>query len=752
MSTNILFGPVNTKVRTVLSEYPNHLALLFAPRLRGDPVAQGNYLSRMLALGLDLPLEAHGVTWQYTVALLRTLLPRLPRVRLAVLCAENAPELAQALSALDLDLVLHYSQPLKPNPQSPHVSVLPPTPQRPLPQSPRLLEGRLEQYIARSDWLSALNLLTTRLTGLLVARLEPVAEGLQVRGQHARLHDALAALPPELRGHPRVLRWRLSSAIEGWRHQELLVEAEAALASGDGVGDPELRAYFALALYHCGDNARALEEIAKALEGRRSALTLALAGQVYQSANPVAAKGYLNQALRKAEREGRPLLQARAALHLSQVSFQAWEPRASQHWAEWAVRVMAEHGVHNAPLRLEAVNMLVTARLVQGDTAGLESQLAQEAHWLAEANPRLHNVLDWTRAELLHLEGRVGEALEVMAALWGRLRQRESQAMFGVTYVQLLLEAGKADQAKQVAERIITFNDGSDPHYRSEARLAYLIWRGVAQPAAVTSELGALADWFEVAGDGYNALIARLHLARCLTAAGRRGEAEALLLRLEPVALRYGRGLRALVGPHRLFEEIFARFQAQEEALRLEFLGGNRASLYGVPLPLRQRHADILAALALRPEGLTVEQVAEAIYGDPARAPSARTEVKRAKRVVPIAGGPLRIQVEFRADFLEVRRRLRQGDLRGALAHYKGALLPESVAPLIEEERLVLEEMLRSAALSSQDAEALLLAAELLGEDLEVWERAVEALPGIDPRRALAETRRRQIVRDWGLN
>lgn len=53
------------------------------------------------------------------------------------------------------------------------------------------------------------------------------------------------------------------------------------------------------------------------------------------------------------------------------------------------------------------------------------------------------NVLTWTRAEVLLFEGRKREALELMGSVWSRLKQRESLAMFGVGFVQCLLEVGQ---------------------------------------------------------------------------------------------------------------------------------------------------------------------------------------------------------------------------------------------------------------------------------------------------------------------
>ncbi len=70
--------------------------------------------------------------------------------------------------------------------------------------------------------------------------------------------------------------------------------------------------------------------------------------------------------------------------------------------------------------------------------------------------------------------------------------------------------------------------------------------------------------------------------------------------------------------------------------------------------------------------------------------------------------------------------------------------MPRSGAPLVVEQRSILEESLRHAVLASGDAEALLLLAEL-------WEAALEALPENDPRRALVLARVKRLREDWGI-
>ena len=60
-----------------------------------------------------------------------------------------------------------------------------------------------------------------------------------------------------------------------------------------------------------------------------------------------------------------------------------------------------------------------------------------------------------------------------------------------------------------------------------------------------------------------------------------------------------------------------------------------------------------------------------------------------------------------------------------------------------------MEETLRQAVLASSDPEVLLSLAERLGEDMELWEASLEALPKQDPRRALAVAKHKRVLETW---
>ena len=92
---------------------------------------------------------------------------------------------------------------------------------------------------------------------------------------------------------------------------------------------------------------------------------------------------------------------------------------------------------------------------------------------------------------------------------------------------------------------------------------------------------------------------------------------------------------------------------------------------------------------------------------------------------------------------------LRKGHLRAGLELYSGPLLTGSVAPGITEIRDTLEELLRQAALTSGDPDALLSLSEHIGEDLELWEASLAALPEHDPRRAVAAAMQKRVMDAW---
>jgi hypothetical protein len=175
----------------------------------------------------------------------------------------------------------------------------------------------------------------------------------------------------------------------------------------------------------------------------------------------------------------------------------------------------------------------------------------------------------------------------------------------------------------------------------------------------------------------------------------------------------------------------------------------------GTDVRLSRRHSEILLLLAAHPEGMTGEQLADALYPEGADDPVAvRVELTRLRRLVGdlVQSRPYRLARPLLADHLEVAAALRRGDVAAALAGYAGPLLPSSEAPAVLAQRRWLELRLRGAVLAAGDPELLFGWAERFAfDDLQVWERLLATLAVGSPLRPVAAGRVRQLRREYGL-
>jgi hypothetical protein len=182
--------------------------------------------------------------------------------------------------------------------------------------------------------------------------------------------------------------------------------------------------------------------------------------------------------------------------------------------------------------------------------------------------------------------------------------------------------------------------------------------------------------------------------------------------------------------------------------LALPFLGAPRpvARLDGRPVRLGARHAELLALLAMHPEGLTADALARELYGDRGNPVTVRAEMHRLRALLDgtpngtgvVRTGPYRLEARVDADFLALRDAVRGGRLPDTELIGRGELLPTSDAPGIRALRDELDVGVRSAVLRRGDTAALwALARTPAGrQDVEVVERLRHVLPVSDPRHA----------------
>jgi len=186
---------------------------------------------------------------------------------------------------------------------------------------------------------------------------------------------------------------------------------------------------------------------------------------------------------------------------------------------------------------------------------------------------------------------------------------------------------------------------------------------------------------------------------------------------------------------------------ATSALLRLELLGRARgeALIGGRRVGLRLRHSEILALLCMRPDGLTSEELSCALHGHAGATATVRVEVCRLRKLLGarIEEGRYRLGCAVASDLTAVTELLHRGEIAQAAALYRGPLLPESLAPLVVEQRERLNRWMRQAVLAAGDPGALWswLKTPAGAADLLCWQRLLATLPFQDPRRSLAASR-----------
>lgn len=232
--------------------------------------------------------------------------------------------------------------------------------------------------------------------------------------------------------------------------------------------------------------------------------------------------------------------------------------------------------------------------------------------------------------------------------------------------------------------------------------------------------------------------VAHPHSLALVRAAARAAEAELAFRQAEPGHL-WLPWLPGMARPTRL--------EALNRAEGMLHLGGERVRL-------GRRLTEILILLHSRREGLTGEQLADALYDGQAHPATIRVELTRLRRIVGdlLQSRPYRLTGPLSADFAEVSAALARDDVSAAVSAYAGPLLPSSDAKAVVELRDRLDSRLRSAVLASYDFDALDTWLTSVGaDDLEVWERLTGLLPAGSPRRAHAVTQSERLRGEYGL-
>ncbi|GAA3389373.1 transcriptional regulator [Cryptosporangium minutisporangium] len=164
--------------------------------------------------------------------------------------------------------------------------------------------------------------------------------------------------------------------------------------------------------------------------------------------------------------------------------------------------------------------------------------------------------------------------------------------------------------------------------------------------------------------------------------------------------------------------------QTADPGLVMTLLGTAEARLDGYRLLLSRRQTEVLALLALHPEGLSLEQLHAMVYGDQAITFSTlKAEVSHLRQALggQLSSRPYRLLMPVATDVQHVLALIRGGHVAAAVDAYGGDLLPGTNSPALSELADYVAVALREALLADPQPDAVLR----YSQDLAPYDREV---------------------------
>ena len=563
------------------------------------------------------------------------------------------------------------------------------------------------------------------------------------RGLHNRCWRTMADISTVERWSSEVMmRWWFAAATANNAHTGIRDEARRFLERNEA---PELRALYAAAF----PGPESLDESIRAHEALQTPTTLrirAFADSVYGSGADTVR--LLEKALRLAERLSDHATAIAIATELADYWSRNGAYRDAIAWSQWAVDWYWRSGCRDELRRLVATSMLNYCNLLAGDRP-VELAVDDEELFLSVAGIPTSEVLLSTAAEAALVAGDLARAERVLRVLLDRVQlgQFGSEA---VDLVHVLNQSGRHEEALALGRRARAVSREMGRRQATLGRLAYGLSMVESKPNEASRQLDAVVSELLSVSDAPRLAQAAIALGVVQLRSGDVAGAANSLQRGDRGLRELGSTGWTLLGGYvpevRVLREMYGH---EVRELELSFLGGSSIRLKAQEMELGRRQCEVLAVLAMNQRGLSAESLGSRVYGDAALLSTIKAIVSRLRQTIPITSKPYRIGVEFWADFLEVEALAASGRYREAVSLYRGPLLPDSDAPAIVEAREHLDELVRSAVLRSGDVEAILSLSDVLGDDLELLEVALERLSPVDIRLPLVRAKRNRIERDW---
>lgn len=602
----------------------------------------------------------------------------------------------------------------------------------------------LEALARWKRWEDVFDLACARAPQLLETVIDEACNHYFNRGAYEYVWARLSRLPPDVRRSEKVAYWLAASALATNRQGEQSKHVREVLSTTEA---PELRALAAAAspsdtMLH--ETSRAVARLRSVATLRAHGFALALGGEKEE---PIRV---FREALRLAEQDGAHHLVVACGIDLAEFEIRRGRYSSGVEWAKWALDEYSTRRLNERLRLMAAKSVLAFAYLLRGELNHARKLVVgiEEAIGLYSETPGFEAVIS-TAADVAFVCGDYGDAQR----LYRRNLERvplEAYCFTAVDMVVVLLAQKKSADAKEIADRAFALSKSSGAYERALGELAVGIAYWQDEPLRAEQMLLNSLETLRGSTTEVHAAQAAIWLALLRLGAGRRKAAGDALGSMSAALQELGdTGWKLLAGSNQSLPELLKLWRQTQGKFQFKFMGARNFSNGSHEYSLSIRYAELLAVLAMNPDGLHGEKLHILLYGDSERNSTLKSSVSRVRKIIPISSGPYAIDVAFKADFIEILDLLGRGELQSALNLYRGPLLPESESSTIVDLREHIDEAVRTAVIQSEDPDALIHLGNLLNDDLEIWEQARSCLPYRDHRHPVVSARITRIKASW---
>lgn len=175
-----------------------------------------------------------------------------------------------------------------------------------------------------------------------------------------------------------------------------------------------------------------------------------------------------------------------------------------------------------------------------------------------------------------------------------------------------------------------------------------------------------------------------------------------------------------------------AVLELQKQRLFIQAFSSPKVFFKGKCLPVTPRQIEILSILALCPQGMNLDALHQAVYGERAvRLGTLKAEISQLRELLGglLGSRPYRLLIDVDGDFLQAERALNAGQIESALQLYTGVFLVKTESPFLCTWRDCLESRLSQAIFSTQQTDVLFKYVARFPEAVDAVERLIELMP-----------------------